>query len=113
MQIVDMPDLTTHSFYHCKNSRKVGPLLFRVQKEKNILLALGLTDDLYISMISVALVRLLNLGKGYCKHIQKVIESGSCCRWQQFCDGGEPVEVDGEKRCPNCNGPVSTSLHGV
>ena len=46
-------------------------------------------------------------GGAYCKHILKA--KGSHCNWQQFMDGGQPV--DG--KCPNCTQSVAYQMQGV
>lgn len=49
--------------------------------------------------------------RGACKHVKQV-ETQGCCWHQQF-DGGEPKEVNGEKVCPECGGPVEVVKVGV
>ena len=43
--------------------------------------------------------------RGKCKHIEGAKKK--VCGWMQFTEGGEPVEVNGEKRCPKCGEEVS------
>jgi len=39
-----------------------------------------------------------------CKHI--AAEQKKKCNWCQEWDGGSPIEKNGEKLCPKCDGPV-------
>ena len=48
--------------------------------------------------------------RGSCRHIT---EAKNGCMWHQQVEGGEPVEVNGEKRCPECGGPVEVVKVGV
>lgn len=48
---------------------------------------------------------------GKCKHIEQV--KGEHCSWMQFLHGGEPVEIDGEKRCPECHDEITYMKWGV
>ncbi len=46
-----------------------------------------------------------------CRHIRELeeltVEQGGHCGWLQFIEGGEPVEKDAQKCCPECGaGPV-------
>lgn len=48
-----------------------------------------------------------------CSHIKKVKEENLRCGWMQFSDGGEPIVIKGQKRCPHCRGELSSAIHGV
>lgn len=48
-------------------------------------------------------------GKVYCKHILSTIDENKYCGWDQYEDGGEPVN----NRCPKCNGPVRKVLYAI
>ena len=49
--------------------------------------------------------------RGTCKHVKQVEAEG--CQWHQFTHDGEPVEVNGEKVCPECGAPVEVIKFAV
>lgn len=49
--------------------------------------------------------------KGDCKHIEQV--RNKRCGWSQFLDGGEPLDEDGTKLCPNCRNHIYVQSHWV
>lgn len=49
--------------------------------------------------------------RGTCRHVKEAEQSA--CFWHQQVEGGEPVLENGEKRCPECGGPVEVVRVGV
>ena len=46
-----------------------------------------------------------------CKHTAQA--EAEHCGWDAFLHKGEPVEIDGERCCPWCYGPVTAQRYGV
>jgi len=46
-----------------------------------------------------------------CKHVEAAKKKR--CAWSAYVHGGEPVEENGERKCPECGGPVTSQGYGV
>jgi hypothetical protein len=109
-----MPDLTTEYYYYCETAEGFQ---MEVEGSKTYTVRWDRTSHKNYREVQYdysCTCHAYKFGRGkYCKHIQQVIDSGKHCNWQQFTDGGEPVEKDGEKCCPKCGSPVRAMGYGV
>ena len=110
-----MPDLTPIPFYHC-HSAKEWKTTVTSSKGSTHTIQYGATPfgqyqyDYTCTCSSFTYKRGVD-GNGYCKHIRAV--KTTHCNWQQFIEGGDPVEDSGEFKCPKCNSETFILMYGV
>lgn len=108
-----MPDLTIQYFYHCETAEHFSQKV-EGSKGKQHVVTYGPAQRGPYQYDYSCSCDSFKFGKGKpCKHIEEVKKNGDHCNWQQFIDGGDPVEKDGEKRCPKCGAAVRSQGHGV
>lgn len=107
-----MPDLTVEYHYHCESCR-----YFRTEvkgSKGTYTVTYGETPRGPYQYDYHCTCDAFKFGKGKpCKHIEQVKASGQHCNWNQFIDGGQPAEKDGEKCCPKCGAAVFSQGYGV
>lgn len=108
-----MPDLTIENFYACETAED---FLAKVKGSKGTVYEVRFgrvhgKDTMYDWTCTCPAFK---FGGGkQCKHIKATIKRGLRCGWNQQFDGGEPVEKDGEKKCPKCGADVIVFQAGV
>lgn len=107
-----MPDLTVEYHYHCESAEHFST---KVKGSKgDYTVTYGPTPRGPYQYNYSCSCDSFKFGKGKpCKHIEQVKKSDLHCNWMGFTDGGKPVEVNGEKRCPKCGANVHSQGHGV
>ena len=95
-----MPDLTPVFYYVCLQGkywhRPIG----------NYVVTFGIQHKFHrqVMLDFACNCKAYKYRPGYCKHIKEVQDEK--CTWHQHKDGGPPLEKDGQKCCPVCEGPV-------
>jgi len=108
-----MPDLTIEIYYHCQSAEHFTA---KVKGSNNTehTVSYGATPRGPYQYDYSCTCQAFKFGKGkYCKHIDEVKKSEQHCNWLQIVEGGQPVEKDGQKCCPNCGLPAHPQRYGV
>lgn len=106
-----MPDFTIETFYHCNSAEY---FLTEVQGRKKYTVTFSETPRGDVQYDYSCTCDSFKFGKGKpCKHIKEVKDSGKHCAWMQVIHGGQPLEKDGRKVCPQCGNDVSVARHAV
>ena len=108
-----MPDLSIEYFYHCESAESYSTQV-EGSKGKKYTVSYGHAVRGPYQYDYTCTCDSFKFSKGKpCKHIEQVQQSGTRCNWQQFLDGGQPSEKDGQKCCPRCGSAVHVQGHGV
>ncbi len=109
-----MPDLTVEHFYHCESCEHFSTKIESGTKGKFYTVSYGATPRGPYQYDYHCTCDAFKFGKGKpCKHIAEVKKTDLHCNWNQFIEGGQPVDKNGEKCCPKCGGPVHSQGYGV
>ena len=107
-----MPDLTIEVYYHCQSAES-----FTIQvvgQHGTYTVSYGAMQHGPYEYDYTCTCQAFKFGKGKpCKHIKDVQKLGQHCNWLQQTDGGEPIEKNGQKCCPNCGLPAHARRYGV
>lgn len=99
-----MPELSTEFFYHCVSAEYCCKEVVGSQGDKYTVEFSSTPNG--SSQYDWSCTCLGYQYRGKCKHIEAVKKDKDYCGWMQFKHGSEPIEINGEKRCPICKGEV-------
>jgi hypothetical protein len=106
-----MPDFDTQVFWHCSTSESWEKEVQGKSGTYTVRFGRGsLNHDVQHDFSCTCWAYKKGKGK-YCKHIEQV--KSEHCGWNQFIDGEEPVQRDGEYFCPRCGEPAFPLRYAV